>query len=511
MKKNVKLLLCFLLMLSLLLTAACSKKEEPNAAGYYILKSVSEDGNVLDFEELGIAKDEAFLLLNEDGTAVMCLYDELTDLTWRGNRLRPVEGENTDSFSFTLTGKLLTLEVDNTTITFQRSENAPPDLDALREKLAKPDGPSGGYVLDSMTMDGTEIDAETLQSLGMSAYIEFFDDGTGTIDLLGNVEDFEWEGNELRTNGETLSFTLEDDTLTIFEDEGEMVFIAGEKPETPTVDPTEPVENPDVLPDGRYYLVEVTMNGITASGEALETAGLTDAYVEYHSDGTGEMYTLGISESFTWEGASMTDSAGNVTTYTCDGTYLSFTELDVTMTFSKDGSAAGNDLASYWNGGWYGWWMMENCTGYYADMEGYWWDLCAEIDVDGDGKGSLTLWDEDFTRDDPLGTVSIRIDTASGTDAHGSLVSVSGGFEVGSIEEGDWNASPSDAGYDDCLMFTGTMQDGEDSYEYTIVLRPWGMRWDDMEEDLFPYYYDNWYLPLIEADEEMPDNITTDE
>ena len=59
-------------------------------------------------------------------------------------------------------------------------------------------------------------------------------------------------------------------------------------------------------------------------------------------------------------------------------------------------------------------------------------------------------------------------------------------------------------------MFTGTVQDGEDSYDYTIVLRPWGKIWDDVEEDLLPYYYDDWYLPLIEAGAEMPDYITTE-
>lgn len=512
MKKTAKLLLCFLLILSLLLTAAaCSKKEEKqNAAGYYILNAASEDGEELDFEELGINKNEAFLLLNEDGTAVLCMFDELTDLTWRNNQLRPVEGENTEPVSFTLEDKLLRFEIDGTVLTFKLSKDDPPDLDALREKFAEPDGPSGCYILDSMTMEGTTIDAEMLASFGMTAYIEFYEDGTGIVDLMGETEDFDWEDNTIYADSETLTFTLDGDTLTITDDEGEMVFVAGEKPETPIVTPTEPVDYPDELPEGRYALIEVTVSGTTFSGDDLTASGLSDAYIAFRADGTGELSAMGETEEFTWEGTVMTDSIGETQTYTYDGTYVSIEQGGIAMTFSKNAPAAKSELETYWDGGWYGWWMMENCTGYYADLEGYWWDLCAEIDIDESGAGTISLWDEDYTRDNLLGLVSIYIDTASGADAHGSLVSVSGRFEVGDIGEGDWNASPADAGYDDCLMFTGTVQDGEDSYEYTIVLRPWGTLWDDMEEELLPYYYDEWYLPLIEENAEMPDYIITE-
>ena len=512
MKKTAKLLLCFLLILSLLLTAAaCSKKEGQNAAGYYTLKTVSEDGEELDLEALGFSQDEAFLLLNEDGTAVLYLFDELTDLTWRDDQLRSVEGD--DPLTFKLEDKLLTFEIDGTELTFKRSKDDPPDIDALREELAKPaepEGPVGCYILQSMTMDGETIDAETLEIIGMVAYIEFYADGTGVADLMGDTDDFTWADGEVYSEDEVLTYTLDGDTLTLTDGEDEMVFVAGEKPERPTVSPTEPVVYPDELPDGVYYLTEVSANGTTVSGDDLVAAGLSDTYIEFRADGTGELGIMGEAEEFTWEGTVMTDSIGDVLTYTYDGTEVSFEAEGTVMTFSKSAPAATNDLEAYWDGDWYGWWLMENCTGYYADLEGNWWDLCAEIDVDESGEGTMVLWDEDFSRDDPLGTVYIRIDTESGAGKHGSLVSVSGSFEIGGIGEGDWNASPSDIGYDDCLMFTGTVQDGEDSYEYTIVLRPWGKIWDDVEEDLLPYYYDTWYLPLIEAGAEMPDYITTE-
>ena len=512
MKKTAKLLLCVLLILSLLLTAAaCSKKEEQNAAGYYTLKTVSEDGEELALEALGFSQDEAFLLLNEDGTAVLYLFDELTDLTWRNDQLRSVEGD--DPLTFELEDKLLTFEIDGTELTFKRSKDDPPDIDALREELAKPaepEGPVGCYILQSMTMDGETIDAETLETAGMVAYLEFYADGTGVADLMGDTDDFTWADGEVYSEDEVLTYTLDGDTLTLTDGDGVMVFVAGEKPEMPTVSPTEPVVYPDELPEGRYYLTEASNGGTTVSGDDLVAAGLSDTYIEFRADGTGEIGFMGDVEEFTWEGTVMTDSIGDVLTYTYDGTEVSLEAEGTVMTFSKSAPAATNDLEAYWDGGWYGWWMMENCTGYYADLEGNWWDLCADIDIDESGEGDMVLWDEDFSRDDPLGKVFIRIDTESGAGKHGNLVSVNGSFEIGDIGEGDWDAALADIGYDDFLSFNGTVQDGEDSYEYTIVLRPWGKIWDDVEEDLLPYYYDDWYLPLIEAGAEMPDYITTE-
>ena len=37
----------------------------------------------------------------------------------------------------------------------------------------------------------------------------------------------------------------------------------------------------------------------------------------------------------------------------------------------------GDALLDWWNGDWYGWWIMTGCWGYYEDMEGEWWDVCA--------------------------------------------------------------------------------------------------------------------------------------
>ena len=68
-------------------------------------------------------------------------------------------------------------------------------------------------------------------------------------------------------------------------------------------------------------------------------------------------------------------------------------------------AAGTNDMRlNWWNGDWYGWWLMENCSGYYADMgmEGGRWDICGTIDIGEDYMGTFTLWDEDFTKAEPM-------------------------------------------------------------------------------------------------------------
>lgn len=509
MAKNKKLLLCLLLVLSLLLTAAaCSKQgaKEVDPSGYYPLKSIQKDGEEVDPATLGMEKDEAFLLLNEDGTAALCLFGELTDLTWKNGALRPVEGEDTDPIAFALEEKLLTFEMEDMEFTFRLSKDDPPDLDEVREKLSKPILPSGVYVLDSMEAEGVTIDSTQLETLGIIAYIEFFEDGTGTLaSIQGDAEDFTWEEGTIFSDGDKLSYTLDGDTLTVEEEEGTMIFIAGEKPDfTPSVI----TPDTDELPSGRYSLTAVTVDSQTVSGDDLVTAGLSDAYIEFRNDGTGTLSAMDNTEEFTWSGTTIIDSIGAKQSYLYDDDTVTIDIGGTKMVFS-----APDPFEAYWDGGWYGWWMMDNGTGYYTELNGAWWDICAEIDIDESGTGSIVLWDEDFTRSEPLGTVNIQISKDDASAPHGYLSSVSGLFECGEIGKDDWASSADENDYSDCLVFTGTMvssTNSEDSYEYMIVLRPWGKLWDDMEEDSLPYYYTDWYLPLIEAGEDMPDHITTE-
>lgn len=164
---------------------------------------------------------------------------------------------------------------------------------------------------------------------------------------------------------------------------------------------------------------------------------------------------------------------------------------------------------SWWNGPWYGWWIMTGCTGYYEGMDGAWWDVCGVIDIGDDSMGTVTLWDEDYTQDEPMAEAAVSL-TQEGTSEYGTLMSEGGWFTNIALEHADWIVDPGLVDYPDMIHINGYYEDGGDEYTYDIFLRPWGIYWDDvLEEDLPATYYD-WYLPMIEAGKEMPGVIGAD-
>ena len=76
---------------------------------------------------------------------------------------------------------------------------------------------------------------------------------------------------------------------------------------------------------------------------------------------------------------------------------------------------AGDALLDFWNGDWYGWWVMTGCYGYYEGMGSMSWDICGTIDIGDDYTGTVVLWDEDYTRNDPMVEASGTLNEA-GTD-----------------------------------------------------------------------------------------------
>ena len=164
---------------------------------------------------------------------------------------------------------------------------------------------------------------------------------------------------------------------------------------------------------------------------------------------------------------------------------------------------------SWWNGPWYGWWIMTGCSGYYEGMDGEWWDVCGVIDIGDDSMGTVTLWDEDYTQDEPMAEAAVSLNQ-EGTGEYGTMMSEGGWFTNIALEHADWIVDPGLVDYPDMIHINGYYEDGGDEYTYDIYLRPWGVYWDDVvEEDLPGTYYD-WYLPMIEAGKDMPGVIGAD-
>ena len=173
----------------------------------------------------------------------------------------------------------------------------------------------------------------------------------------------------------------------------------------------------------------------------------------------------------------------------------------------------GDALLDWWNGAWYGWWTMTGCSGAYESMSGQWWDACAVIDIGSDYTGTVTIWDEDYSRADPMLQASVTLNRA-GVGEHGTVMSESGYFTNLPLEHADWIIDPAiNSRFPDVenmICIEGWYEDGDDEFYYEVYLRPWGQLWDDFAADYpddIPYYYDDWYLPLVEFGRSMPDVV----
>ena len=95
-----------------------------------------------------------------------------------------------------------------------------------------------------------------------------------------------------------------------------------------------------------------------------------------------------------------------------------------------------DELLDWWNGSWYGVWKMTGCSDSYSDFANIWMDICGVIDIGADYQGTVTLWDEDYTEDDPMVTAAVSLNEA-GTGEHGTMMSEGGWFTDVELEHAD--------------------------------------------------------------------------
>ena len=286
---------------------------------------------------------------------------------------------------------------------------------------------------------------------------------------------------------------------------------------------------------GRYEGTTIEAMGVTMN---LSDIYEGENYVELKSGGKCVMTLEGDAAEGTWtlNGEDITitiegiDSTGTLK----DGTLVvDFMEMGMPMTFVKGGASAPKTSTAdvseteeptievpdapyaWWEGDWYGWWVVNSGTGVYAGEDGSWWDACARIELDADGSGTLILWDDSCEAGQTIANAAVQ--ASADLTTSGRLVSTDGSFFDCALDGVDaWyiDAAPSESmPYSDMICISGVYTDpenGENTFVYSIYLRPWGESWEDVRadnEELMPYYYDDWYLPLIEADAPMPDVI----
>ena len=169
----------------------------------------------------------------------------------------------------------------------------------------------------------------------------------------------------------------------------------------------------------------------------------------------------------------------------------------------------GDPLLDWWNGEWYGWWVVTGGDGAYEDWSNKWWDCCAVIDIGSDYTGTVEIWDETEPRGNGVSYAEVSLNE-SGTGEHGTMTSEGGWFMYAALAHADWIVDPGIMDYDDLIKIDGWYEDENGSFHYAMHLRPWGTLWDDVAADdpeSLPYAYESWYLPLIDAGKSMPDTL----
>ena len=168
-------------------------------------------------------------------------------------------------------------------------------------------------------------------------------------------------------------------------------------------------------------------------------------------------------------------------------------------------------IPGWWNGDWYGYWYIDNGFDDYDQYDGCRQsDVMALIELDESGSGEIFAWDD---ADEIVCDVDLTASALSGKGSMGAAMSESGYFlyddEDGALEHADWIIDPGlyEDEIPDMIIIDGEYEDDFGSFTYYIILRPWGVLWDDIDlpEEL-PDYYD-WYEALVKADIPMPDCI----
>lgn len=459
--------------------------DTPREIGYFLFEST-------DREDFG--GEGAFALLYADGTGWLCNGKRLTAVTWKDGELyisAPEYSIDVEVFyPYTVTDDELTLTtfgIDDAgsmkeyNTVFRRTDAAEPDIDALKKALASP---SGYFVLSQIIYDETTITMDDFADFyEVMPFMIFRDDGTGGYYDSATLYDMTWDDESICVSGETIPYTFYGTVLTLT-DEGICMVFEHRDEEAPDLDALRGEQSVSGNVAGTYRLYMAEVNGEW-------TDEFLDAVLTLAEDGSTTFAIEGKSEfTGTWNEESIV--IGSVTySYTIDN--------DGTLTLSgSDGIFCFISEAINWNNDWYGWWMIEEATGEYAEYAEMWWDLCATSEDYGEG-GCIVFWDEDDNSyDDPIGEMSF-------THGETTFSSDYGWFWCDEWEgEKELTCDLSESPVSDMLILSSTYTDEDGSITYTLYLRPWGVKWDDLDSNVRPYYYDTWYLPLIEAGKPLP-------
>ena len=400
-----------------------------------------------------------------------------------------------DTFYGTLRNGTLVLDLSGVIYTYKKEVT----------DTSAPSAPEAGYWAlkysegdESMAMD--EETVAMLAEMGIVIYIDLKEDGTG-IFMMEEAMPITWSnGKIVADDGSEVLYTLENGELIVDIQDALMHFVPGKK--------SAETENPSSgdLSDSEitYYMaVSGNLNGKELNDSAIAQMGGID--LTLNGDGTGTMNMFGQSEEISYDN-NVIYFSGMPMEYEMDGDYL-YLKMSDAVEFTLMVEIKGlnrpkdeltpNDLM-YWKGDYYGWWVFDNVIEGNADAQGNWWDCCMTLDIFSDGTGYITIWDEEYGKDDPIAQVAVSVSVTNGV---ARIVSESGEFMGCEVAHADWLFYSDSTGYEDTLGFSAMYEAPDIKIDCYFFMRQWGTIWDDVEEEDLPGYYESWYLPLIKDGE----------
>lgn len=178
-----------------------------------------------DLAAAGMTPADTYVTLNSDGTAVMCMIDEIEEAQWDSTRLWSAN-DVTDVVALELDGDVLTLSSEGNTLVYLK--NGSTQVPELPQSASI----AGAYELYSMAEGSTVYDYETIKTvvlpaLSLSSMDELMsltlnEDGTGKMTAMGVEAEMEYDDTKLWPKGmasDSIEFTF-DGTYLSFELEG---------------------------------------------------------------------------------------------------------------------------------------------------------------------------------------------------------------------------------------------------------------------------------------------------
>ena len=315
---------------------------------------------------------------------------------------------------------------------------------------------------ESMAMD--EETVAMLAEMGIVMYVDLAEGGTG-IFMMEEPMPITWgNGKLVADDGSEVTYTLENGELIVDVQGALMHFVPGEKTDATMGEIAAEAPAAGLLINEMvdYVAISGNMNGTEMNDSAIIQLGGME--IDFNGDGTGTMCMFGQYEEITYDDSAIYRS-GMPMEYELDGDYL-YLKMSDAIAFTmmveikalnrpKD-TMTPNDLR-YWKGDYYGWWVIDNVNSGDAQV-GAWWDACMTLDIFSDGSGFITIWDEDYGKEDPIAEVAVSV---SVTDGVARIVSESGQFMGMDVAHADWLFYSDATDYEDTLGFFANYKDSD--------------------------------------------------